>query len=146
MHANNDDIPIAAGGGGGPPGGEPAPAGPAAGGGDGAGPAAPPAAPAPAPQPQNPNPFANYQWRVTYYEEGEEPHVEIMSRFADAWAVAQPWPEEMEDHDWVFLTKADVQGRFTFAAQNPDSPNAEWVIRVCWTEDEEGTYTTIEMF
>lgn len=120
MNANND-IPIAAGAAG-PPGGEPAPA-----------------APAPAP-----NPFANFQWRVTFHEAGEDPHVEIMNSFSNAWALAQPWPEEMEEHDWNFELKEDVRQRFLFAAQNPDSPNADRFIRVCWVDNE--TYTAIEMF
>ena len=134
MNANND-IPIAAGAGagaGGPPGGGPPDGGP---------PGVAAGAPAAAP-----NPFANYQWRVTFYEEGDEPHVEIMSTFSSAWALAQPWPEEMAMHDWSFVLKEDARARFTFAAQNPDSPNADRLIRVCWADDENGTYNTIEMF
>ena len=93
-----------------------------------------------------PNPFANYQWRVTFYEEGEEPHTEIMRTFADAWAVAQPWPEEMAGRNWNFEVRAGVRQRFLFATQNPDSPNAERLIRVCWVAGENNTYNTIEMF
>ena len=94
----------------------------------------------------NNNPLANHQWRVTFHEEGDQPHVEIMRTFADAWALAQPWPEELAEPNWRFLLREEVRDRFIFSAQNPDSPNAERVIRVCWADDENGTYNTIEMF
>ncbi len=77
------------------------------------------------------------QWRVTFYEEGEEPLVEVMRTFADAWAVAQPYPED-DGLAWRFAgARAQIKARF-------DDPQGERSIRVCWVEGVNGTYTFIE--
>lgn len=76
------------------------------------------------------------QWRVTFYEEGEEPIVEIMRSFADAWALAQPNPEE-DGLAWRFEPRAQVLARF-------QDPQANHTIRVCWVEGVNGTYNVIE--
>jgi hypothetical protein len=53
------------------------------------------------------------QWRVTWQVQGEQPEVEVMNRWADAWALAQPWPEERgEDGGWLYTLRADALSAF----------------------------------
>ena len=61
-----------------------------------------------------------FQWRVTWYEEGEDPVVEIWERFADAWADAMPDGDEV---GWLHLRKSSVRDRFA---------NGEITICVAW--------------
>lgn len=73
------------------------------------------------------------QWRVTFYEKGDEPLVEMMRSFADAWALAQPYPED-DGLAWHFAgARAQIKARFE-AGENS--------IRVCWVDNE--TYTVVE--
>ncbi len=51
------------------------------------------------------------QWRVTFYEQGEEPLVEIMRTFADAWAVSAPYPGD-DGLQWARSNRANVEARF----------------------------------
>lgn len=75
------------------------------------------------------------RWRVTFYEEGEEPLVEDMRSFADAWALAQPNPED-DGLAWRFAgARAQIKARFE-AGENS--------IRVCWVDGVNGTYTVVE--
>jgi hypothetical protein len=105
---------------------------------------APVAVPVPAPvQGQNPVPvpaqvpvpeaLRNYQWRVTWYEEGDEPYTEIMGRFGDAWALAQPYPDD-DGLDWHFTRRADILNALL---QEP-------VVTVAWVDN--ATRTTLERF
>jgi hypothetical protein len=75
------------------------------------------------------------QWRVTFYEVGEEPIVEVMSSFADAWALAQPNPED-DGLDWRFVgARVQIKARFDAGEQ---------IITVCWVNGVNGTYNVIE--
>ena len=47
-------------------------------------------------------------WTVIFFEEGEEPLIEEMSSFSDAWALAQPAPEEMAVGWRTIITKQEV--------------------------------------
>jgi hypothetical protein len=77
----------------------------------------------------------NQQWRVTFYEAGEEPLVEVMRSFADAWALAQPNPED-DGLPWRFAgARAQIKARFEAGEQ---------IITVCWVDGVNGTYNVIE--
>jgi hypothetical protein len=56
------------------------------------------------------------QWRITWYEEGEEPLVEVVSSFADAWALAQPYPDE-DGLQWQWMPRQDAHLQFANGAQ-----------------------------
>ena len=47
-------------------------------------------------------------WTVIFFEEGEEPLIEEVSSFSDAWALAQPAPEEMAVGWRTIITKQEV--------------------------------------
>lgn len=66
------------------------------------------------------------QWRITWYEEGEDPLVEVIGSFADAWALAQPYPDE-DGLPWQWLPRADAILQFENGAQ---SVVAAWVDNV----------------
>ena len=51
------------------------------------------------------------QWRVTFYEEGEEPIVEVVSSFDTAWALSRPCPEEAH-LEWALEQRSVVTARF----------------------------------
>ena len=51
------------------------------------------------------------QWRVTFYEEGEEPIVEVVSSFDTAWALSRPCPEEAH-LGWALEQRSVVTERF----------------------------------
>ena len=70
-------------------------------------------------------------WRVTYYEEGEEPYSDDMAHFADAWQLTMPYPEE-DGLAWQRMTLYDVESRFT---------NGENHICVSWYN--QGTRTVL---
>ena len=72
------------------------------------------------------------QWRVTFYEEGDEPLVEMMRSFADAWAVSKPYPD-LDGRPWQRLEKANVEARFV-AGENA----------IVVSRASNGTYTVIE--
>jgi hypothetical protein len=57
------------------------------------------------PQPPQQNP---HQWRVVFYEAGDQPLVEVMRSFADAWAVAQPYPHE-DGLPWVIGNRNNIK-------------------------------------
>ena len=48
-------------------------------------------------------------WRVTYYEAGEDPYCDEMSRFADIWCLARPLTGEI---GWTTLSRYDVESKF----------------------------------
>lgn len=56
------------------------------------------------------------QWRVTYYEEGEEPYTEIVTRFSTAWVLSKPYPQ-LDGLAWVITNKANIRADFE-AGQN----------------------------
>ncbi len=56
------------------------------------------------------------QWRVVFYEVDEEPIEEIMSSFADAWALAQPDPQH--ERGWRIQRRADVIAAFAAGEQD----------------------------
>ena len=56
-------------------------------------------------------------WRVTYYEEGEEPYSDDMTRFADAWRLARPYPA-LDGLQWVTLKRYDVEAFFANGQNN----------------------------
>jgi hypothetical protein len=77
----------------------------------------------------------NNQWRVTFYEEGDEPLVEDVNSFADAWGLAHPYPT-LDGLRWKTQERANVEARFA-AGENR--------IVVSYSSDA-GTYTVIERF
>lgn len=83
--------------------------------------------------PPFPEELRNYQWRVTWYEEGEEPYTEVMGRFGNAWALAQPYPEE-DGLAWHFTRRADILAALL---QEP-------IVTAAWVDNL--TRTTIERF
>jgi len=85
------------------------------------------------------NLLAGRQWRVTFHEAGEMPEEELMRSFQDAWAIAQPYPEE-DGLAWQFEQRAFIRASFELAVEDPNQPRT---LRVCWVDDD--TYTTIEM-
>lgn len=99
---------------------------------------APVAVPAPA-QEQIPAPMPvpealhNYQWRITWYEEGDEPFTEVIGHFSDAWALAQPYPDD-DGLDWHFTRRADALNALL---QEP-------IVTVAWVDNL--TRTTLERF
>ncbi len=67
------------------------------------------------------------QWRVTWLDQGEQPEVEVMNRWADAWALAQPWPEERgDDGGWLYMRRADALSAFQNGAVS---------VTVAWTRN-----------
>ena len=66
------------------------------------------------------------QWRVTWYDADDEPVVEVVRAFADAWAISQPGDDD-DDLDW----------RFTTRQATLDSFNQDGVatVTVAWTTD-----------
>ena len=78
----------------------------------------------------------NSQWRTIFYEGGEVPLVEILRTFADAWALAQPYPDPVGPR-WSFLARANAKAHFE-AGGGP--------LTVCWVEGNPQTYTVIERF
>jgi hypothetical protein len=56
------------------------------------------------------------QWRITWYEDGEEPMVEVVSSFADAWALAQPYPDE-DGLQWRWTPRQDARLQFANGSQ-----------------------------
>ena len=58
-------------------------------------------------------------WTVIFFEEGEEPLIEEMSSFSDAWALAQPAPEEMAVGWRTIITK---QGALEQLEADPQTP------------------------
>jgi hypothetical protein len=63
----------------------------------------------------------SHQWAVTWAPEGE---VEIMKNFADAWAIAQPYPED-DGPDWTYTRKAEVRALFHAGVKK---------VKVAWVE------------
>ncbi len=72
------------------------------------------------------------KWEVIFYEDGEEPLTEIMNNFQDAWALAQPNPQE-DGLAWTTLNRANVMWRFdngeTWIVVSRASENTYTVIR-----------------
>lgn len=66
----------------------------------------------------------NHQWRVTWYEQGEDDVMEMFDRFADAWAISQPAAEP--GVDWRYTLRDQVSARFIQGEQS---------IIVAWTDD-----------
>jgi hypothetical protein len=56
------------------------------------------------------------QWRVVFYDVDEQPIEEIMSSFADAWALAQPDPQH--ERGWRIQRRADVVAAFAAGEQD----------------------------
>lgn len=54
------------------------------------------------------------QWRVVFYEVDQEPIEEIMSSFADAFALALPDP--LMEPGWTSLKRAEVMAAFAEGA------------------------------
>jgi hypothetical protein len=96
-------------------------------------------------------------YRVIFYEEGEdvEPIIEDMTSFADAWALAQPAPEEMEEGWRTIVTREEAQERIKTGvltvASDPEKPNKNyttiqemWVVILSkgyiWDEDKKQTW------
>jgi hypothetical protein len=63
------------------------------------------------------------QWRITWYEDGEEPLVEVVSSFADAWALSQPYPHE-DGLQWQWIGRNVAMQRF---AEGEQVVCASWV-------------------
>jgi hypothetical protein len=64
-------------------------------------------------------------WRVTWYEDGDQPETEVMVRWADAWALAQPWAEELgDDGGWLYTRRAEALAAFENGAES---------VTVAWT-------------
>lgn len=61
------------------------------------------------------------QWKVTWAPEGDE---ELMKNFADAWAIAQPYPDE-NGPNWTYTRKAEVRALFHAGVKK---------VRVAWVE------------
>ena len=59
----------------------------------------------------NPDNHDQAQWRVTFYEAGEEPYSEITRRFSSAWAITRPYPEN-DGLAWQNMTRAEAVVRF----------------------------------
>lgn len=79
-------------------------------------------------QPQQQQP--QYQWRVTWYVQGEDDETDHMNRFSDGWALAQPWPEERaEGGGWLYTRKEDALAEFNAA------PNGPYTVVVARTRD-----------
>ena len=77
-----------------------------------------------------------YQWRITFYEDGEETIEEVFTGyFCAAWAISFPHPDE-DGYDWHIVKRLDLEARFA-AGQN--NIVASWDI-----ENELLTYTRIE--
>jgi hypothetical protein len=67
------------------------------------------------------------QWRVTWLVQGEQPEVDVMNRWADAWALAQPWPEERgEDGGWLYTRRLSALEAFQNGAAS---------VVVAWTRN-----------
>jgi len=77
-----------------------------------------------------------HQWRITFYEDGEETIEEVFTGyFSAAWAISFPHPDE-DGYNWKILKKEELQALFD-AGENP--------IRASWDIDNENsTYTVIE--
>ena len=71
-------------------------------------------------------------WRITYYEAGEQPYSDEMSRFADAWRLARPYPD-LDGLAWTTLKRYDVESLFA---------NGENNICVSWVDNETRTVLT----
>jgi hypothetical protein len=72
----------------------------------------------------------NYQWRVTWHVQGQDDETEYVSRFSDAWAMAQPWPEERgEGGGWTYTRRADGLASFM------DAPAGPFTVIVARTRD-----------
>lgn len=72
----------------------------------------------------------NYQWRVTWHVQGQDDETEYVSRFSDAWAMAQPWPEERaEGGGWTYTRRADGLAAFM------DAPVGPFTVIVARTRD-----------
>jgi hypothetical protein len=69
-------------------------------------------------------------WRVTYYEPGEAPYNDEMSRFADIWRLAMPLTGEV---GWNTLTRYDVESKFANGLNN---------ICVSWIDQDTRTIIT----
>jgi len=78
-----------------------------------------------------------HQWRVTFYEDGEDTFEEVFTGyFCAAWAISFPHPDE-DGYDWHILKKDDLQARFNAGENN---------ITVSWDiENADSTYTVIEL-
>lgn len=67
-------------------------------------------------------------WTVIFFEEGEEPLIEEVSSFSDAWALAQPAPEEMAVGWRTIITKQEVLAQLeadpTASVMVTHAPNA----------------------
>lgn len=50
-------------------------------------------------------------WEVIQFETKEDPCVSRTARFADAWALAQPYPD-MDGYKWIILSRKEVKERF----------------------------------
>lgn len=70
------------------------------------------------------------QWRITWYEEGEEPLVEIVSSFADAWVLAQPYPED-DNLPWKWVERHIAVQRFAAG---------ERAVRAAWVDNATQTF------
>jgi hypothetical protein len=62
-----------------------------------------------------------HQWAVKWDPEGE---VEVMKNFADAWAIAQPYPED-DGPAWIYTRKAEIRALFHAGVKK---------VRVAWVE------------
>ena len=71
-------------------------------------------------------------WRVTYYEAGEQPYSDEMSRFVDAWRLARPYPD-LDGLFWNKRTRYEVESLFA---------NQENNICVAWVDHETRTVLT----
>lgn len=63
----------------------------------------------------------SYQWKVIWSPEGDE---EIMKSFADAWAIAQPYPDD-NGPAWNYTRKAEIHALFEAGVAK---------VRVAWSE------------
>ncbi len=50
-------------------------------------------------------------WEVIHLEQKEEACIDRTKRFADAWALAQPYPD-LDGYDWTILDRDEVVRRF----------------------------------
>lgn len=66
-----------------------------------------------------------YQWRVTFYEAGEEPYSELMSRFSSAWILSLPYPH-LDGLNWHRLQRQELVDRLN---------NGDNQICVSWVND-----------